>query len=80
MRQPARYRERMAISQSDLDALDQAIASGVTSVTFDGRTVNYQSTAALMEARQHTLQVLNGSLQNRGPRLFKFGFTTSRGD
>lgn len=70
----------MAISQSDLDALDQAIASGVTSVTFDGRTVNYQNTAALLDARQHVVQVLNGSLQNRGPRVFGFRFTTSRGD
>jgi len=70
----------MAISQSDLDALDQAIASGVTSVTFDGRTVNYQNTAALRDARQHVVQVLNGSLQNRGPRVFGFRFTTSRGD
>ena len=70
----------MAISQSDLDALDQAIASGVTSVTVDGRTVNYQSTAALLEARKHVVQVLNGSLQNRGPRVLGFRFTTSRGD
>lgn len=70
----------MAISQSDLDALDQAIASGVTSVTFDGRTVNYQNTAQLLDARKHIVQVLNGSLQNRGPRVFGFRFTTSRGD
>lgn len=80
MRQPARYRERMAISQSDLDALDAAIASGATSVSFDGRSVTYQNTAQMLEARKHVVQVLNGSLQNRGPRLFRFGFTTSRGD
>ncbi|WP_314435531.1 phage head-tail joining protein [Massilia timonae] len=70
----------MAISQHDLDALDAAITSGAKSVTFDGRTVVYQSTAEMIEAREHAARVINGSLQNRGPRVFRFGFTTHRGD
>jgi hypothetical protein len=49
-------------------------------VTFDGRTVVYQSTAEMIEAREHAARVINGSLQNRGPRVFRFGFTTHRGD
>jgi hypothetical protein len=70
----------MAISQNDLDALDAAIASGALSVVFDGRSITYQNTAQMIVARDHTAKVLNGSLQNRGPRVFRFGFTTSRGD
>ncbi len=70
----------MAISQSDLDALDAAIASGALSVEFDGRRITYQNTAQMITARAHTAQVLNGGLQNRGPQVFRFRFTTSRGD
>lgn len=70
----------MAISQNDLDALDAAIASGAKSVVFDGRSIVYQSTAEMIAARNHAASVLNGGLQNRGPRLFRFGFTTHRGD
>lgn len=70
----------MAISQNDLDALDAAIASGAKSVVFDGRSIVYQSTAEMIAARDHAARVINGSLQNRGPRVFRFGFTTHRGD
>ncbi|SFD83675.1 phage head-tail joining protein [Massilia yuzhufengensis] len=70
----------MAISQSDLDALDAAIASGALVVEFDGRKLTYQNTAQLIAARDHTAKVLSGGMQNRGPRLFNFRFTTSRGD
>ena len=41
----------MADTQAQLDALDAAIASGVLSVTFNGRTVQYQSTESLLQAR-----------------------------
>jgi hypothetical protein len=70
----------MALSQSDLDALDSAIASGALSVEFDGRKVTYQSTAAMIAARDHVAKVINGGMRNRGPAPFKFNFTTSRGD
>lgn len=70
----------MAISQADLDALDAAIASGALSVEFDGRKISYQNTAQMIAARDHTAKVLSGGLQNRGPRVFRFQFTTSRGD
>ncbi|MEG0041606.1 MAG: hypothetical protein RR775_10030 [Massilia sp.] len=70
----------MAISQSDIDALDAAIVSGALSVEFDGRKITYQSTAAMREARQHAVQVLNGSLKRTVPYIFGFRFTTSRGD
>jgi roadblock/LC7 domain-containing protein len=40
----------MAVSQSDLDALESAIASGELRVTVDGRTVEYRSIDDLISA------------------------------
>ncbi|MCC6071449.1 phage head-tail joining protein [Massilia sp. GCM10020059] len=70
----------MALTHKDLDALDAAIASGTLSVEFDGRRMTYQSTGALIEARNHVSRVVNSSATNRGPATFRFNFTTSRGD
>jgi len=70
----------MALSQTDLDALDLAIARGTLSVTFDGRTHTYQNTTQLLLARDHVARVVNSGSQNRGPTAFRFRFTTSRGD
>ena len=41
----------MAFSQTQLDALNAAIASGTLRVTYEGKTVEYQSTADLLRAR-----------------------------
>lgn len=70
----------MALSQTDLDTLDLAIARGTLSVTFDGRTHIYQNTTQLILARDHVARVVNAGSQNRGPSTFTFRFTTSRGD
>lgn len=70
----------MALTQTDLDVLDRAIATGTLSVEFNGRKMVYQSTAALIAARTHVAAVVNAGTQNRGPRVFGFRFTTSRGD
>lgn len=70
----------MALSQTDLDALDLAIARGTLSVTFDGRTHVYQNTTQLLLARDHVAKIVNAGPQNRGPRTFAFRLTTSRGD
>lgn len=80
MRQARRYSCDMALTQSDLDALDRAIASGTLSVEFDGRKMTYQSTSQMIAARNHAATVINAGARNRGPALFKFRFTTSRGD
>ena len=69
----------MAISQTDLDNLDSAIASQELEVEFDGRKIKYRSTAELLAARVH----VEGILRARAPRQatrFQFKFTTSRGD
>lgn len=70
----------MAISQSDIDALDAAIVSGALSVEFDGRRITYQNTAQLIAARAHAVQVISGSARRTIPYIFGFRFTTSRGD
>lgn len=41
----------MAFTQSQLDAIDSAIASGELKVAFDGREVVYRSMDDLMKAR-----------------------------
>jgi flagellar basal body P-ring protein FlgI len=70
----------MAITQTQLEALDLAIASGTLSVEFEGRKMVYQTTSQLIAARNHVATVLNGATVNRGPRVFGFRFTTTRGD
>jgi hypothetical protein len=70
----------MALSQSDLDALDLAIARGTLSVEFDGRKHVYQTTSQLITARDHVARIVNARPQSRGPQVFGFRFTTSRGD
>lgn len=70
----------MALTQTDLDSLDRAIASGTLSVEFDGRKMTYQTTSQLIDARNHVATVVNASALNRGPRVFGFRFTTTRGD
>lgn len=41
----------MAVTQSDIDALNRAIADGVRSVTIRGQTVIYNTTDSLITAR-----------------------------
>lgn len=48
----------MAFTQDDLDALDEAIASGELTVKIDGREVQYRSINDLMKARRHIVRLL----------------------
>lgn len=70
----------MALTQADLDALDAAIASGTLEVEFDGRRQRFQTTASLIAARDHVSRIVNQAQNSRGPRVFGFRFTTTRGD
>jgi hypothetical protein len=70
----------MAISQSDLDALDKAIASGTFEVEFDGRRVKYQHTGEMIAARNHIATVLARQATPARKTAYRFTFTTSRGD
>lgn len=49
----------MAFTQADLDAIDQAIASGVLSVQFADRLTMYRSVGELQRARATILAELN---------------------
>jgi hypothetical protein len=69
----------MALSKTDLDNLDSAIASNELEVEFDGRKVKYRSTAELLAARAHVAGVLQAGAP-AGAKRFQFRFTTSRGD
>jgi hypothetical protein len=51
----------MALSQTDLDALDAAIAGAVLTVEIDGRRVTYRSTSELMSARAHVASVIQSA-------------------
>lgn len=52
----------MALTQADVDALDAVIASGTLTVRFsDGRSVTYQSTAALLQARAMAAAQVNAA-------------------
>lgn len=48
----------MAITQTDIDNLNAAIASGARSVTLGGQTVTYNTTASLIAARDDLVKQL----------------------
>jgi hypothetical protein len=70
----------MALSQTDLDALDSAIASSELEVRLEGRSVRYRSTDELLKARAHVAAVLAGSTTPRKRASYGFTFTTQRGE
>ncbi len=48
----------MPVQQSDIDALNRAIADGVRSVTIRGQTVIYNTTDSLIKARDDQMRQL----------------------
>jgi hypothetical protein len=70
----------MALTQADLDALDTAIASGTLEVEFNGRRVRYQHTGELIAARAHVAEVVSRNSARPRSTVYRFRFTTSRGD
>ena len=51
----------MAISQTDIDALERALMSGELSVEIDGRKVVYRSVADLREALAYAREQIAGA-------------------
>lgn len=51
----------MAVTTADLEALDKAIASGVLSVTHEGRRVEYRSLNEMLRARERLARELGVS-------------------
>lgn len=67
----------MALTQSDLDSLDSAIASGVLEVRLEGRLFKYQTMDDLLKAREYVSGVVNSA--GRSQRVsFRYNFTTQR--
>lgn len=69
-----------SLSQADLDALDAAIASGTLEVEFNGRRVRYQHTGELIAARAHVATVVARNSAQPRSSVYRYRFTTSRGD
>lgn len=51
----------MSFTQSQLDAINGAIASGTLRVTYDGKTVEYRSMAELVQAKGMIERALNAA-------------------
>jgi len=68
----------MALTQENLDALDLAIAGGELTVSFNGRTVTYQSTTDLLRARDHVARLLQAQVAPRSPTFGGRSYALSR--
>jgi hypothetical protein len=69
----------MALTQTDLAALDAAIACAELEVQIEGRRVRYRSTDELLKARAHVAEVVQATTRTQRSS-FRFNFTTQRGD
>jgi hypothetical protein len=64
----------MAVTQADVDALNQAIADGVRSVTIGGDTTIYNTSDSLIRARDDMRrELLASEVRDTGKRLSKRG-------
>jgi hypothetical protein len=70
----------MALTQADLDALDRAIASSELEVEQDGKRVRFASFDDLLKRRVYVANALTSSASTRSASVFRYTFTTSRGD
>lgn len=62
------------------NSLDASIASGVTSVSFAGRTITYRGMSEMMEARAFVVTQLAAATGAGSGATKRFVFTTMRGD
>lgn len=70
----------MALTKTDLDNLDIAIASEALEVRLENRLVKYRSTDELLKARKHVATVLKAGTGTATRSSFRPKFTTSRGE
>lgn len=71
----------MAFTQTDLDNINAAIATGEMTVEVNGRRVTYRSMADLERARGIIQSDLSAASAGSKPRSsYHFNFTTARGD
>lgn len=67
----------MTWTKQDLKNIDEALATGATSVTMQGRTVVYRSLTEMMRLRNLIASSLHDSNRKTAPRVIKT--TTDRG-
>lgn len=66
----------MAYTQTHLDALHEALASGTLTVTFEGRSITYRSVQEL----QRAISVVQNSLNAQsGRRVRQYRMASSKG-
>ena len=66
----------MAFTQDDLNAINEVIASGELTVRYKDRTVTYQSTDALLKARdliKSDVAAASGTARKRITRIYQSG-------
>ena len=63
----------MAWTQTQLDALDEAIATGARTVTVDGKTVTYGSVGEMLRLRKVMSREVNGTGTAQQVRRVEFG-------
>lgn len=63
-------------TQAQIDALDAAIATGILTVTFNSRTVTYQSISDLLKARALIAGRLGSNQPYRVAQTNKMGAST----
>lgn len=68
----------MAFTQTNLDAIDEAIATGELTVSHNGRTVTYRSINELLRARQTIVAALATDASGRSGGPYRFTFATAR--
>ena len=69
----------MAVTQSDIDNLNSAIASGTRSVTLGGQTVTYGTIDALIKARNDLEKQLLKQAGPSGRSRQTFAYPSGRG-
>lgn len=70
----------MALSSTDLDKLDAAIAQGALTVEFNGRRMTYRSVDELLAARAHVAAQIAAAEATRKGATKRYTFSTLRGD
>lgn len=69
----------MAVTQTDLDNLNAAIASGTRSVTLGGQTITYNTTASLIVARNDLRSELQAQRRTTRRTLQTYAYQNGRG-
>lgn len=60
----------MAVTQTDIDRLNEAIATGEKQVVLDGQSITYRSISDLIEARNDLQEQMQRAAGKRRPRQF----------